>query len=185
MHPRAAIRHAVRDLLIAADTLAGERVHPTRVLSIRKKELPLIAVYTSEEQVDAATDRAPRELTRTIDLEIAAWVDPGPGGAKVDDAMDAIAAQIEAAMHADPYLADTASESVLVSTSMGVQGEGDDLLGLVTLSYDVTYLSLAPEPPADGDLDDFRRAGTTTNLGGVVHEDDQAEDLTTVQADPP
>jgi hypothetical protein len=181
VHPRTAIRHAVRDLLIAADTSAGENVVATRILPIRKKELPLIAVYTLEEQVDAQTDRTPRELRREIDMEIAAWVDPGPGGAAVDDAMDAIAAEIEAAMHADPYLSDTASESELTSTTMGVQGEGAEQLGLVTLSYAVTYLTLAPEPVADGDLDDFNAAGTSTNLGGEVHEDDQAEDVFTVQ----
>lgn len=175
-HQRAAIRHAVRDLLIG-QTSAGSRVHATRILPYRKHELPAISVYTLEESVDPESrETAPRELDRRLQLEVAGWVAPA---ADLDDAMDALALEIEKAMHADRYLGGTVADSVLDGTTMGLHGEGDSQMGLVTLTYDVTYQTLAEEAP--GDLDDFLVADVTQNLRGSVHQDDRAQDEVVVQ----
>jgi hypothetical protein len=71
---------------------------------------------------------------------------------------------------------------MLDSTSLEVLDEGDRFTGWFVMTYSVTYFTLAPEAPAA--LDDFERAGVTHDLGGDVHEDDQAEDLFTVQESP-
>lgn len=179
-HPRKLIRHAVRDLLASAATVAGEKVYPTRVVPARGRELPLISVYTLEDDVDPdSVSTAPRELTRELPVVIEAWVQPGDNP---DDAMDDIAEEIEKAMHADPFLGGKVADSVLSSTQMEVIDDGARLLGLVVLTYTATYRTLAPEAPTD--LEDFRRAGTDYNLGGELDPDDDVSDLVTVQEDP-
>lgn len=177
MHYRQAIRTAVQALLLNA-TDAGERVYRTRKIPHRRAELPAISVYADEESVDdESLSRSPRELQRTVSLVIEGWVSATDDQA--DDAMDALAEQIEAAMGADFYLGETAADSVLSSTVLTTVEDGDRILGMVALVYDVLYRAVVPAPPAS--LDDFTTAGVTYNLGNAVHPDEVAEDVVTVQ----
>jgi len=181
-HERQVIRVAVRDLLIAAATAAGANVHATRKIPRRMSELPALAVYTLEESVDDdSVLSAPRELTRRVSLVIEGLVAQA-AGTSVDDDLDALALQVEEAMHADPYLGGTAGESVLSGTELDVVEESDRLLGWCALTYDVTYRTFAPRPLADAAMDDFETVAATHNLGNAVHVDDDAEDLFTVEA---
>lgn len=179
MHPRAVIRRAVRSLL-AGETVAGSRVEATRIAPYRRQELPAIGVYTLEETVDGESAlTAPRELTRELKLEIAGWVTPG---SSVDDAMDALALQIEQAMEADPTLGGVAGDSILVSTTTGLQGEGEQLMGLVTLEYSVTYRTDVLEL-AEGS-GEFLTADVLFNLRPPEPpEDDSAHDELTVRSE--
>ena len=167
-HPRKLIRHAVVAQLTNA-TAAGDRVQPTRVEPHRKRNLPAISVYTMHEPVDDASSKtSPRELTREPRVEIAAWVVHSEA-LPVDDAMDDLAEQIEAAMDADRFIGGAAGGSVLEETVMQVVDEDengrpiDPILGIVTLTYAVTYRTT----PATGPLDEFRRANVTTQIPGV------------------
>lgn len=163
-HHRTTIRQAVRDLLVAAAIVPVGRVHTTRVLPYRKNDLPALSVYTLDEVIDpTSVESSPRRLTRELQLVIEGWVPPG---ANLDDSMDDLAVAIEVAMHADPFLGDTVAQSILASTSLSVQEEGDGQMGVVTLTYDVTYETEAPEAPADASLDDFLTADTRTDLAG-------------------
>lgn len=167
-HQRKLIRHAVVEQLIAANTAAGARVLGTRVEPTKKSQLPTISVYTLGEETDMelSEQSAPRELTRDLVLEIAAWVahsDTYPA----DDAMDDIAEQIEASMDADRYIgvppANTAAESILTGCVMTVleeDGKSDPLLGLVTLTYKVTYRTRPSV--TGGNVQDLDTVGITT-----------------------
>jgi hypothetical protein len=179
-HPRKEIRHAVRDLLAAAATAAGDHVTATRIFPYRKGDLPAISVYTLEETIDEeSAESAPRELLRSIDLEVAGFVH---AGSAVDDAMDDLAEQIEAAMDADPTFGGKAADSFLRSTTMGLTGDGDTIAGMVTLTYDVTYRTTPADPVED--VDEFLTADVVHNPGGNVHPDDRAEDLINVRPAP-
>lgn len=164
-HPRKLIRDAVVAALTGA-TAAGTRVKGTRVEPQRNTQLPAIGVYTLSEEVDAqSAGTAPRELTRDLKLEVAGWV-ADSSALPVDDAMDALAEQIEVAMDADRYFGDTAANSILQSTEMSVLEENaaDPLIGIVKLTYTVTYRNFAGvTSPAD----DFDRAGVTTKRDGA------------------
>jgi hypothetical protein len=174
-HHRQLIRAAAVDML-TGQTDAGSRVYRTRSLPVRKIPLPAISVYTLEELVTPeSVDTAPRELTRELPLLIEGWV---RAGENVDDAMDELAVQIEAAMHADPYLRDTAAESILDSTVMEVIEDGDREMGLIVLTYAVTYRTLAPEAPTN--LDEFLTAPTKYRVPGTTDAND-AEDLIDVR----
>lgn len=177
MHPRQIIREAVAGILDGA-TAAGSRVYRTRKIPHRREELPVINVYTLEESIDPESlNMSPRELQRDITLVLECWVSAADD--RVDDTMDALAEQVEAAMHADFYLSDTAADSMLQSTSLQVMEEGDRLLGMVALVYSVMRRDVVPAVPDD--LEDFLTAGVTHNLGNAVHPDEVAEDVVTVQ----
>lgn len=167
MHQRTVIRHAVRDLLVAAGVADG-RVFASRVLPFRGQELPLVTVYTLDETTASEGSTAPRELTRTLPLVIEGWAAPGQNA---DDNMDALALEIETAMHADPFLGGEAADSILDATVMEVTEAGERQIGLVILTYTFTYRTLAPEPPADGEMDDFVTVGADHDAAGAVASD--------------
>jgi hypothetical protein len=183
-HPRKEIRHAVVALLTNA-TAADARVQGTRVEPHKKSQLPAISVYTLREPVDqdASAGTAPLELTRDVKVEITGWVahsDELP----VDDAMDDLAEEIEAAMDADRYLGGKAGDSILEETVMQVleeDGRSDPLIGIVTLTYSVTYRT---SPAAPSDLEDFLSVDAKHRIAGAV-EANQARDQFVVQETTP
>jgi hypothetical protein len=191
MHPRAVIRAKVVELLSTAvdsvyPTAAEERVYPTRTLPYKKGgTLPVVSVYALSEDVtpDSVTT-APRELTRELSLVIEAWVKASVSGGvptiNADSAMDTIAAEIEAVMEADPFLDDTAAQSILSSTETDLVEVGDTMMGLLIMTYAVTYRTRATDD-APPDLDDFLTVGSTTNLSGTQDTDDVSESDFTVQ----
>lgn len=172
-HQRQIIREAVKAQLLGK-TAAGARVYETRLLPFRQLELPAIAVYTLEESVDPASkSTAPRELTRTLQLAIEAVV---KAATNVDDALDAIALEIEKAMDADPYFGGAAGESILASSQLGVGEEGNQPVGHLLLTYTVTYRTFAPDAADLPALPDFSKAHAETSLGGVQASADRAVD---------
>lgn len=178
-HPRKLIRQAVVALLTGA-TAAGARVYGTRVDPL-KKTLPAISVYTLTEEIDqdATAGTAPRELVRNVQLEIVGFV-AHTDAVSVDDAMDDLAEQIEAAMDVDPYLGVLAGDSMLLQTAMEVvedNGRSDPLVGVVTLTYDVTFRT---QPGAVTATDDFLRVGAKHRIVGAV-DDIAAQDAFVVQ----
>lgn len=181
-HPRKLIRAAVVAALIRK-TAAADRVFATRIVPYRANmELPVIAVYTLEDKVDAdSIERSPRELKRHATLTIEAWVKPGDN---VDDAMDDFEEQIQRVMHADPFFKNSdgdciASDSIQVSSDMEVIERGEKLLGILMLEYDFTYWQLAPEAPEG--LDDFVDVQADFPLqlddGNPQDPGDQAQDV--------
>lgn len=179
-HQRAVIGAAVRDLLIAAGTDAGERVYLNRFLTVRNHELPAILVYPLSETVDPASgSTAPRELTRYLDLAIDGLV---AAERDADARMNALSEQIEAALHADPYLGGEAGDSLLVDSELAVELVSDRQVGRVAMTYSVTYHTEAPAAPTD--VDDLETVHATTNLNGELGDDDAAADTVTVQEEP-
>lgn len=177
-HQRKVIRDKVRDLLLGK-TAAGTRVYATRVLPLRKVEVAALAVYTTDERVaQESRATAPRELTRDLSLVIEGMALATPG-VSVDDALDALILQVEAVMHADPRLGGTAVDSILDTTETEIIEDGDRPMGWFALTYSVVYRDEEPALPAD--VKDFLRADVRQSLGGVVGEDDDVEDLVTVQ----
>jgi hypothetical protein len=183
-HPRKLIRQAVVTRLTNA-TAAGTRVTATRFDPHKKSQLPAISVYSLAEPVDldASANTAPREIARDLKIEIAAWV-PHTEAVPVDDAMDDLAEQIEAAMDADPYLGGAAADSILEATEMEIvedDARTSPVVGIITLTYSVTYRT---SPAAPANLDDFLSVDAKHRIVGAV-EANQARDEFVVQETPP
>jgi hypothetical protein len=181
-HPRKLIRQAVVTLLAGANTAAEDRVKGTRIEPHRKTRLPSIGVYTLTDQVDPDVS-SDMEDGHVVDVEVTAWVSH-TDAVPVDDAMDDIAEQIEAAMLVDRYLAGKAggAGARLTGTTMQVvedDGRSDPIIGIVTLTYAVEYKAdLVAAPPAD----DFLTVHATTQIVGGIEDDTvPAEDTATVQ----
>lgn len=178
-HPRKLLRQAVAALLAGASTAAAARVYATRVAPVRKDQLPAIAVYTEDEEVDPDTfQTAPRELKRDVDLVIEGYV-AHSAAVPVDDAMDNLAEQIEAAMDGDRWLDGTAGESVLARTETGIADPNSDpLIGVVRLTYTVTYRT---SPTAPTLTNDFNTVDVKTTPQGGVTDTAPLEDTFTVE----
>lgn len=172
-HPRQIIRDAVVAALTNT-TSAGPRVKATRVepmgvlvSSSRGSGLPAIGVYTPTDTVDPdAPQYKPLELWHNLELHVVAWV-VDTAAVPVENAMDAIAKQIEAAMSVDRYFGGACGGkvgSILVSTETGVNDDGDPLIGVIKLAFRCEYAD--NQAPATG-LADYLRTGTTTDIDGA------------------
>jgi hypothetical protein len=187
-HQRQIIRDYVIAQLIVANTAAGARVTNSRRDDYRKGDLPAISVYTDEETVDQEqSNTAPREYTRDLTMDIVGWVFPGDN---VDNGLDDLAVQIEAMMDGDRYLgtipplADTAraANTTLQSTKRAIRNEGDTPVGVIKLSYLVTYRWFAPQAPTLAD--DFLTADTKYPLAGSTPDTEIPEDNFNVRPTP-
>lgn len=154
-------RKRVRDAVKARLTEKGgltdavDRVFTSRNHRLFKKDLPAILVYVRSEQVaDARPGDDDAPSLRTLRLAIEGVAEAGDGVDDVDDRLDVLAEQIEAALHrwSIPGL-ETARVS-LNETEIQVDAEGDAPVGGVRLTYTVACRVARPlieegEPPAD------------------------------------
>lgn len=180
-HQRTLIRQAAKAALLG-NTSAGPRVHTSRIVAWRPKDLPAIAIYTLEEPVDPdSASSAPRELRRslTLAIEVAAVQQES-----IDDELDALALQIERAIHADWTLGDTAADTILANTNVEIMAEGEKIIGVMRIEFTVTYYTFAPDAE-DVDLPDHERSNIRYNLGNAVLEDNEAVDDIGVFTPPP
>lgn len=179
-HRRQQIREAVAAALVAAGTVAGDRVYTTRMWPYRRAQLPALAVYSLEEPVDPESRAtSPRRLTRNLQLAVEGAVEATEG---VDDDLDDLALEVERAMHADDTLGGLAGDVLLSSTELAVLEEGAKPVGLVRLVYEVTYNTYAPEA-ADVVVGDLDTIGIRYSLGGTQATADQARDTIDVSED--
>lgn len=178
MHERQGIREAVVAALIGTAptyaTAAQARVTKTRMAPSKTAQLPAISVYTSDEAVNPpSANTAPRELKRRVTVGIEAWV---IASADVDDALDAIALQVETAMDVDSWLGGTVTDSVLLTTEMGLKLDGERPMGCVRLEYAADYFTdLRVAEPADA----FTTVDVQTSINNAQAPADRAEDLIT------
>lgn len=155
---------------LSGETAAGTRVYSTRLEPVPTAQLPAISVYLESESVTGG-ESAPRELTRTARMAIECWA---TATTDLDDALDALALEVETAMDADVNLDETATDSVLESTEVLVFREGARPMGVIRLVYVVPYKSdFRGEDPTD----DFDTAAVEYNLEGAQDSDDSADDL--------
>lgn len=180
-HPRKLIRDAAKALLLG-QTVAGTRVHKTRAVPLRGGKLPALTLYTTSEAVDPSSQRtSPRELKRTVQLVIEGAVKATAPGEDIEDALDALAKEVERALHRDESLAGTADDSILTGTEVETAEEGEAVFGVVVLTYAVTYYAFAVDA-ADGPQDDFKTADIRHSLGGAQAAADQAHDVVDLEA---
>jgi hypothetical protein len=134
---RKAIREAISDLLIAADTAAASNVFSNRKQKLSLSELPAIIIYSEEEPIDPKSQRA-TQYTRTyqvrIDLKIQA-------SDNVDDDLDDFCAEVETAMIANSSLTGTVLGHIQTNTQLSVEEDGEQDIGVASLSFECKYIS--------------------------------------------
>lgn len=135
MHVRTQIRNAVVDTL-AGLTTTGANVFPSRVHAMPDKVLPGLLVYADGEESEPSGTGPARTLDRELDLVVEG---KAKAGADIDDVLDTIAEEVEAAMDANRKLGGLCLESYLASTELALSGEGRRRAGSVKMTFKIFY----------------------------------------------
>lgn len=138
MHYRQQIRDAVAALLLEAETAAGVNVFTSRarpVLEILQKREAVLSVYTADETSERSPDGYLLARTLTVSIEGMAG-----GGDDLDDALDDMAAEVEAAIDADLTLGGLLSdEMVLTATTSEITARGNQQVGAFRMDFECRY----------------------------------------------
>jgi hypothetical protein len=148
VHHRQQIRDAVAAVLVAADTRAAANVFTSRsrpILEILQKRESVLSIYTSDENSERSPDSYNLVRTLTVSIEGAAG-----GGDDLDDTLDTLASEVEAAIDADPTLGNLLHrELILQGTVSEISAKGNMQVGAFRLDYEcqyVTQIAAADEP---------------------------------------
>jgi hypothetical protein len=131
---RANIRAALKNLL-NEETTAGENVYSSRGTRYWKSELPAICIFSSQEPAQPANLQGTR-YNRTLELTIEVRVE---AGTDADDEVDSLLAEVEALIQEDPSIGGTVQSTILTSTEIRVDSEGEKDMGVGILTYECKY----------------------------------------------
>ena len=141
-HARQQIREAVVQALTGLQT-TGSNVYESRVYP--HDVLPSLAVYTVRDeprQEQTLGQLVHRELT----LVVEARAKPADGGPTVDDQLDTICAEVEAALMADQTLGGLVQGTELQETEIELSGELERPVGIARMRWRIVYAIVATDP---------------------------------------
>jgi len=166
---RKAIRQKVVERLLYK-TRAEDRVFSNPARSIWSEQLPAVIVYSRSENVSEFSS-APRTLKRQLRLtiECVAAADEG-----LDDELDELAEEVEAAIGSDESLDGLSTDCVLEEADLQLKGDGNTIVGSCALTYLVTYFT---ELVDDSEKPPLERIGVAYDL----RSDESIEATDTVQ----
>lgn len=131
------IREALR-LLLLSETDAGTDVYANRVRSVwQNDELPAILIQTEDETIEVWGD-SPREYERVMSVEIKINAEADDA---CDDVLDIIGAQVESRLSIDHTLGELCRDVVLRSAKLFLEKNGNNVIGALVLTFDITYYS--------------------------------------------
>ncbi len=143
IHARAKIVAAVVAALTGLPTTAG-RVKAGRAAPMPVAQTPYLLVYGRREASAPLTmGRAGRKLQRQLTLSVEAIT---VSALDNDGEIDAIAAEVEAALAADPTLGGLVQDLFLSATDLDATVEGETRTGRARLDYTVNYITVAAAP---------------------------------------
>ncbi len=134
-HKRQQIRERVATTLTGLST-TGSNVFQSRVYPIENTKLPCLLIYTREETSEPLTTNPPRAIEKILSLVVEAYV---KANANYDDTIDTITEEVEEALYGDRLINNLALDSFLVNTDISYNGEGDNPLGIVVMTFQITY----------------------------------------------
>lgn len=146
------VREQIRDAVVSAVTyldLTARRVFRTRVYPMDRESLPGICVYTKSETSEPNTIGGLKSVSaylRVMSVSIEVYA---KALADLDNTLDDIAVEIEAAMANSSTLNNLAKDVVLSATEIDIMGgDSDQPVGVMRLTYDVTYRTTLADPSA-------------------------------------
>lgn len=142
MHARKQIRAAVAAAVTGLQA-TGSRVYRSRVYPMASAELPGLCIYTTTEAAQPEIMRAPRRLVRDLSVIVEAYA---VATDDVDGTLDDIAAQVEAAIGADPTLGGKVRRVHVAQTETMLTGEGEKPIGVLRLTFAAEYATYENQP---------------------------------------
>jgi len=158
---RKPIKNAITARLIAADTLAGIRVYPTRYMAVDENELPCLLVQTPTETCEwlSVLTNARTYLTRTLSLDIVAIVQSLNLS---DDLLDDLCKQVESALESFVIPGVEAADIRLQQTELEGQTTATQPIAIARLNYQIVYnlpYRDVQDPYVDWESADFLQSG--------------------------
>lgn len=134
---------------LAGLTTTGANVFPSRVDTLQGSQLPGLTLYDTDEVIDEESSLLDTHA-RVVTIEVVGHVASGSGDG-VSDVLNQIAVEVEEAIYADVTLGGIALGLQMTGTQKEYDNEGDKVHGQITLSVDVTYMTVfgAPETPVN------------------------------------
>jgi len=141
-HVRQQIREQFATTVTGLST-TGSNVFQSRVYNLESVNLPGLIVYTKEEASQPIVIGSSRTLERILSLNVEAYV---KGISDSDDTIDTIAKEIETAIAADTTLSSLAKDCFLESTEINYNGEGEQPIAVMTMTYQIMYVTAEDSP---------------------------------------
>jgi len=117
-------------------TTTGSNVFQSRVYPIENTKLPCLLIYTREETSEPLTTNPPRAIEKILSLVVEGYV---KANSNFDDTIDTICEEVEEALFTDRLINDLALDSFLINTDISYNAEGDNPLGIVVMTFQITY----------------------------------------------
>ncbi|AWI57183.1 hypothetical protein [Sinorhizobium fredii] len=140
-HIRTSIRAHVVEM-IKGSGLVGQRVDASRARPLRRGELTSAFVYTSTEQSEDLDTEGTQGRRIRIKIDT---VTKGEEDGRQDD-LDGFALYVEQKFAADPHLGGLASATEYRSTDFGANADGEKVLQVMSITYEITALTLNSDP---------------------------------------
>lgn len=187
LHPRTIVRTAAVAWL-TGKTVAADRIRASRRSPFRGVDLPAIVAYTPDDTItEDSKTTAPTNLERHITLVIEAAVAVTEfATTKADDAADALAREIEVLLEQAAWLDGITNDVIglkpsyaaLQHTKLELLEEGEQPVAFAVLTYRVCVFDRMLD--ANADLDDFKTANVTYDLGGAQAPAEESIDIVTL-----
>lgn len=132
------VRQQIRDAVAAAIAGNGVTVEKSRQWPVIESDFPRYLVYSMRETMDEGNSTRDG-LMRNLEITVEAVVLTNP--ANVDIQLDTHAVYLENTLNYTT-LGGKALKVVLRGSDMLLNAEGDGIMGVLTLTFDVTYRSL-------------------------------------------
>jgi hypothetical protein len=137
------IREAIRSILVAAATDAGDRVFTNRAEAWGSDELPAIGIYARGEQVELSNE-APREYQRDLLVGVELLLFEAPGGVG-DDELDDFERDVFAALALHESANDNADRSWYRGTKITATSRGSRRLLVARMDWIYRYHTMVDE----------------------------------------
>ena len=139
-HVRQQIRERIATTVSGLST-TGSRVYQSRIYPLATADLPGLLIYSISE--DSEIDMMGSGMNRNLSISIEGYV---RSVTELDDKIDDICKEVEVAMAGDVTLNNLAKNSFLGNTNISYSADGDQPIGVVTLTYLVQYRTASDAP---------------------------------------
>jgi hypothetical protein len=141
-HVRQQIREQVGTTLTGLTT-TGSRVYQSRVYPLQVDLSPTLLIYTKSEVSEPIVIGSARTTERILTLAVEGYVKATTNS---DDTVDTIAKEVETALATDTTLNGLAKDCYLESTEIDYNGEGELPVAVITLNFNVSYMTAENAP---------------------------------------
>ena len=142
-HKRTSIRNNVTSTLTGLST-TGSNVFETRIYPNELAKLPLLNIYSNTETSELSSIG---KIERNLEIMVEGFA---KATANIDEALDTISKEVEVAMANDLTRGGHAKDTFLSNTEYELENIGNQQLGVIKMTFNVSYLTTKADPETLG-----------------------------------